>query len=52
MRDAAENLKKILEELAPYDKKVLIEEISTAGTWRTADESQSDLLAHVTDLNA
>lgn len=44
MKDAAEDLKKILEELAPYEKKVMVEEISTAGSWRSADESQSEQL--------
>lgn len=39
MRSAAENLKRILEELAPYDKKMDIKEISTAGTWQASGET-------------
>jgi hypothetical protein len=37
MRTAADNLKRIMEELAPYTPKAMLEEFSTAGTWRASD---------------
>lgn len=39
MRSAAENLKKIMEELAPYEKRQNIKEISTAGTWQASPDA-------------
>jgi hypothetical protein len=43
MSDAAENLKRMLDEIAPYEKKkATFEEPSTAGTWRATEESQNE----------
>lgn len=41
MRTAAENLKRILEELRPFESKTKVEDLSTAGTWRSWQESAS-----------
>jgi hypothetical protein len=35
---AAENLKRIMRELAPYERKTVVEELSTAGTWRASED--------------
>jgi hypothetical protein len=37
LRAAAENLRRILDEIAPYERKLKVEEISTTGTWRTSE---------------
>jgi hypothetical protein len=42
MKHASENLKRILEELAPYEKRVTIKELSTAGTWQASHDVSFD----------
>jgi hypothetical protein len=37
---AAANLKRILRELEPYEHKAKVEELSTAGTWRSPEDVQ------------
>ena len=39
MEEAAENLRKILREIAPYEHKPKVAEVSTTGTWRTSEAS-------------
>lgn len=40
MGTAAENLKRILEDLRPFtDRPKKVEEVSTAGTWRSCEDS-------------
>jgi hypothetical protein len=43
MQTAAANLKRILNELAGYQQKPRVEEISTAGTWRSSDDQLPQL---------
>jgi hypothetical protein len=43
MREAAENLRKILREIAPYERKPKSEEISTAGTWRSSEGTSTQI---------
>jgi hypothetical protein len=51
LKDAADNLRKILEEIARYEHKPKVEEISTAGTWRSAESALPQLVPE-TDLYA
>lgn len=48
MDKAAENLKRILEDLKAFERKPKVEEPSTAGTWR----SHGDSVPHVAALAA
>lgn len=43
MEAAAANLKRILRELEAFDDKLKVEEISTAGTWRSFQDPDFDL---------
>ena len=38
MDSAAENLKRILEDLRAFEHKPVVTEVSTAGTWRSCEE--------------
>lgn len=52
MRSAAENLKRILEELAPYEKHPCVKEISTAGTWQASQDTSVHIGLFENELNA
>jgi len=45
METAAENLKRILKELRAFEHKPRVEEESTAGTWRSSENSLPHLRA-------
>ena len=45
METATENLKRILQDLRPIEHKPKVEEISTAGTWRSWQDSVPQLSA-------
>jgi hypothetical protein len=45
METAAENLKRILQDIRAFEHKPKVEEVSTAGTWRSCEDCPPQLAA-------